>query len=774
METENINEKETAPEEQKEISTAAYWLRFVKAAKEAAKDHWDVSRRAWNEYLKKTPEISSASASQKQTQPPERVALFWASIKNLQPAYYARTPETVARRMFDSDDPIARTACLLAERLSKYLLSVYPIDTAMVSAVLDFLITDKATTRLFYEEEYQENPVVKQLYLTPKGYVDEKGVPVKLEKPIQPDANGLYFAEDIEKTIIKVCPHIIPVSYYDIIHTPSAKTFQEIKEMGFKLWLNRHEFREMFGAEKTAAVSFNIKSDPDGKEPTGNKGKDGAEQSKFNEGIEVWEIWDKRDKKVRWVTETYRDGFLKEIDDPYNLLNFFPCPEFVLGTKPPGSLYPTPMYKQLESVIDQIHRVFTRITKLTLALRRRGIADAALKDVIDSINALEETEIYLSSKYQQLVEEKMKGVDPIWYLPLQELVEALSEAQGLYESFKSMFFELSGVPDVVRGVTDAQETAAAQQEKSNFFNVRTCWDQHLIQKLARDTIEMQMDVALAKMPDALFFEVVGLDYLSEENKQYAADALKLLRSDRGRSIRIEIETDSLTFQGDQAKTAKREKLISDIMQGFASISGLQNPNYIKPGFNLLMLAIRGIDLGKAYEEEIKMVAQQVIEASQQPPPSPPPPPDHEAEKIQLQAQKQQMDAQLGFAKLETEKLKLSQDAWKVQMDNYFKEQAANFEASMQERLVMLDEREQEFKELMAGEYLQLDTYKVELDEKEKFLEEQRLALDGFNETQAAEAKQMETKSKEPATSITIVNAPEAPKPDITPILPVIE
>ena len=83
------------------------------------------------------------------------------------------------------------------------------------------------------------------------------------------------------------------------------------------------------------------------------------------------------------------------------------------------------------------------------------------------------------------------------------------------------------------------------------------------------------------------------------------------------------------------------------------------------------------------------------------------------------------------------------------------------------------QKEQELKEFIANEYLQLDTYKTQLDEKEKFMEEQRLALDHFTEAKVAEEKAEERKEGDKGSNITIINAPHQPAP-IKPILPIIE
>jgi len=83
------------------------------------------------------------------------------------------------------------------------------------------------------------------------------------------------------------------------------------------------------------------------------------------------------------------------------------------------------------------------------------------------------------------------------------------------------------VPDVVRGISDYRETAAALQAKGQFYNVRTSWDQRLVQELARNVIEMQLDLLIKKAPDDYLMAAAGVEYLEEENKQYVPQAFEL-------------------------------------------------------------------------------------------------------------------------------------------------------------------------------------------------------------------------------------------------------
>lgn len=720
----------------KEKLTVGYWNNWKTAAKQAAKQHWDISTRAWNEFL--LANNSPVGAADTIVTPPARFPLFWSSIKNLQPAYYARTPETVAKRMFDHEDHDARVACIIAERLSKYGMSQYPIDPAMVHGTLDFLITDKATARIFLEVEEEEFLETIAVLQTSAGeFIDPNtGEVIPPEYPVELAEDGLtYLAQVKKKRLSKICTEPQPVPFSDVIHTPNAQCWSDVKTVAFKMWLTRAEFAEKFGQKKLEMVSFGVKDSDRSDTVTKNEG-DAEMLANVTAGIDIWEIWDKPSKKVMYIPDKSATDFLDVLDDPYGLPEFFPCTPFIIGTKPPKSLYPTPMFKQLEPIIDQLHRLFTRITKMTSALRRRGIADKSMQDVIEAINDLDDFEIIGSSHFQTLVEQKQKGVDPIFYLPLAELSSALAEAQELLVAYKQLFFEISGVPDVVRGVTDYRETASAQQQKGMFYNVRSSWDQHLIQEMARCLIEMQCDLMLARMPDQMIFEVCHLQSLDPEDQARIPNALAILKDVKQRSIRIDIETDSLTFVQNQKKQEEKNQLVTTVMQGLTQVAqiGTTNPSFLKPAMDMLMMSMRGVDLGKAYEQSVESAVKSLEEASNVPPP--PPPVDYEGQKIQLQMQDRQLE-QLRL-QLEQSKEYFNQQMKQQEFELKIRElEIKNKEIDIKASQVAQDQQlegvkvgiNKQLEDLYAQlemQRVQIEQYRVQMSEREKLIEERRL------------------------------------------------
>jgi hypothetical protein len=479
----------------------------------------------------------------------------------------------------------------------------------------------------------------------------------------------------------------------------------------------------------------------------------------------VWECWCNLTKKVYWVSETYNDGFLDVKPDPYELVGFFPVAPFIIGTKPDKSMYPVPMFVPLRPLIEQLHNLINKIFQLITAVRRRAIADGSCDDLIAAINNLDDNEVIAVQNFAQIVE-KGGVANLIQYLPVQELSNAIVELQGLTAVFKNEFFEFSGVPDLLRGSSDPIETAAAQQQKGNFLSLRFSWPQKQIQVIARDLIELMCDLALKKFPDDYLMTLCGVQHLSPEEQQLVPQALQLLRDDKNRIVRIDIETDSTSYLNELEQRQNKNLVAQTVVNGLKEIAGISQtaPAFTGTALKVLLFSLRSMNMGKAFEGEVtaavnameQQIAQQQQAAAQQPPP-----PDYEQMKIQLQQQKMQIDQQwIGIeqqkvqagiqlqqaelqikqqveqqrAVLDSERLKL--EAAKQQSETAIDAQeleikAREIGASIQQSEVdaALKAQADQVKQMLDSGKLEIEKLRIQLDSYEKLLEERRLAQD---------------------------------------------
>lgn len=730
--------------------SVSYWLQWLKSSQDAAKRHIDETKDAWREYLNIQEDMDSGSTLKRRT-PPKKYPIFWSTIKTLQPAYYSRTPIPATRQMFDADDPDARTACLLGDRLATYLMQCSPYDTVMASARDDFILSDKATVRVFFEAKIESNPEKEYVEELPdgSGWIDGDGEPVTA--PIQTDEDGLYYVESNQEYLESARTYLLPVDFDEVLHTPYARHWDEVQEIAFKCTMSKPDFTDRFGAAKAAKAAFAKREEED---------KD------LNKApglfIDIWEIWDKRSKRVLWVSEKYRGDFLDVQDDPYELRGFFPCAPFIIGTKPAKSMYPTTLYSQVKPFISQLHSLFNRLFKLISAVRRRGLADAQFDELIQAINSAADVEIVGVQGFAAIME---KGglQNLLQYVPVKELYECIIEMGQIEERFKNAFFEFTGVPDIVRGSSDPIETAAAQQTKGTFAALRFSYNQKQIQELARNGLELMVDLALKKLDDSSIAEIMGFRYLDPEDQQRFPSALALLRDDSSRMIRIDIETDSTSYLNDQMNQANQAKISDAIMQGLQTIGGLsQNmPEAVPVAIKLLTSQLRGMTLGKQFTDEVDQAVKDLMDKVNNPPE---PGPDYEQMAFQLKQQDLALRERMqgfkeweGQMKVQYEDRSQSLAEWQAQSESRFKDIE-----------MMLNERVVQFEQFMSERVQQLEEYKVQLDEKEKYMTEDRLQSEAALKeremllTEYVQASAQQQASPQPVINVTVAAPP--PKP----------
>ena len=699
-----------------------YFHKWLKAAKKGAKRHWDDGKAAYEEY-----EYDATDTSKRSANTQGRYPLYWSSVKTLEPAYYARSPKIRADRSFEINDELANTACLIIERLGNYLMRGSDFDAVMSATVLDFINADKAAPQIIYEvdrvvtkQKVQLQPDEFGALLMPDGLPPEPGA------EILSDESGQYVEIENVREIPRVRAAVLP--YNEVLHTPDAKMPSEITEMAYYFCMTKERALERFGEEKLKNYSWKTsKSYSDDEDDRKENNLDSV--GKYLDG---WEIFCKDTKKIYWVSEGYKEDFLDVKDDDYKLRSFFPSPNFAISSKPSKSLYPTPAYVHCEPTLKKLHNMQGRIFKLVDAIRRRCLVDGSSPELLEAINDLSDRE-YITVKNLQSIVEKQGLANMIHWVPIQELVQAIPELTSLQDEFKNQFYEWFGVPDILRGFSDPIQTAAATEIQQQAAHDRFKKDKKRIQDLARDTLEMMIDMALEKFPTEHLVEVCGMNFTDPAAMNNFMEVIEWLKNDEMRLIRVEVETDSTTFVNDAIEQRQAQDVANLVTAGLDKIAALAGtPDaaaYVPVALQTLLLTLETLPGGKKSESAIKQAVKSLLEKAQNPPPPPPPPPDYEAMKIQLQQAKLEADRSKFELQQQTDAFKAQVDAQTEQQRLSLEAQQNSFNNYIKEREQLAKEREQVFAEQLQSAYLMIDEMKAQMLTKEQAAEEIRLAME---------------------------------------------
>lgn len=382
--------------------------------------------------------------------------LFWASYEVLKPAVYARPPVPVVAPIFKDGKPLINVTAELLERCAISVFARTGIDDVMLLLRDDLLFNGRGAPWVRYES-------------------DKDGRNVCIEHKDR----------------------------RDFLHEPTRK-WTEVGWVGGGAWLTRKEMRKRFyktSGDAYMRANYTIARSDDSERDL----EDRASTRK----CKVWEVWHKADNKVYWVTEGV--DVLLDSSDPYlKLTGFFPCPKPAYATLRRRSLIPVPDWERYAIHFDKISELTRRIYSLLDLVKMKGLIPAG-GDVGDSIE-----ELIRSDDDALLIPvpaASMAGgaTDFVHWLPLAELATAIT---GLIEARSQLiqdFYQLSGISDIMRGATEAEETLGAQELKTQFGSVRVREKSMELQRVAADTVKIAAEIIAEKFPQEALLEMSQME-----------------------------------------------------------------------------------------------------------------------------------------------------------------------------------------------------------------------------------------------------------------------
>lgn len=175
------------------------------------------------------------------------------------------------------------------------------------------------------------------------------------------------------------------------------------------------------------------------------------------------------------------------------------------------------------------------------------------------------------------------------------------------------------IADIMRGSSDPNETLGAQQLKAQFGSQRMKKRQRAVQKWIRDTYKLKAEILAEHFEPAILAEMTGQEVDDE--------VMQLLRSDKLRSYRIDIETDSTVFEDAEGEKKATTEMLTAVggflQQALPTIQ--QAPELAPLCFEMLSIGVRTFKKGRELEDSIEQV-RQAIDAKLAAPPVPQPVP----------------------------------------------------------------------------------------------------------------------------------------------------
>ena len=303
-----------------------------------------------------------------------------------------------------------------------------------------------------------------------------------------------------------------PITYESVDYKSfvwgKAKRWAKVPWIAFKYAMSKQQMYEQFQIPPEEQTSQNFIS---------------AEGEKDKDDCDVWEIWNKKDRKIYFVCEQWREKLLRESPDDLNLVNFYPTPGLLSLTTRNGTLLPIPLYNFYKEQAEELNRVTVRLNKVLSAIKVRGVYNGLLGDDLQKLLATDDTDNQLIMASDAGLLAQSGGFDKhIWLLPIENLITVAKELYTAREAIKQVIYELTGISDIIRGSSVASETATAQDLKNKWGTVRLRKMQSIVADYARDLFRLSIDCGSSRIPPQQWQEITQMTEIPTQQEKMAA------------------------------------------------------------------------------------------------------------------------------------------------------------------------------------------------------------------------------------------------------------
>lgn len=427
-------DQDEAPEDQFEgLRASKFWLDMVKESEKNFQTYQEKCDNIDKQYA----DLKGMAAGSTERE----MKVFWANLEVLKPSIYSRPPVPVVSSRFKDRKPIIRHASEILERTLSTSFDLEDINETMLGVRDDLAVAGRGVAWLRLEEDEQNGQRVCY------DHLDRK----------------------------------------DFAHDPARK-WKEVQWVARRTHNTHKEMRARF--EETSGDAFLRATYSEG-----DKKRDDDDYTAEKTAC-VWEIWHKTKNVVVWVSQGVDE--VLDIREPFlDLHGFYPCPRPAYGTVERSTLLPVPDFIYYRDQLEEINELTARISSLSESLRMRGIYPGGNEDVGAAIEkALKSDDnnaiLIPIANFSALGGSSIK--DSVVWLPVREVAQTVSELINFRKQLIEDVYQITGISDIMRGSTNANETLGAQQLKSQYGSVRVRDRQAELVRVARDMTRIAAEI----------------------------------------------------------------------------------------------------------------------------------------------------------------------------------------------------------------------------------------------------------------------------------------
>lgn len=635
----------------------------------------------------------------------KKLNLYWSNTETLKPAIYSKTPEAIVERRFLDKDVVGKVASQILERALRYEISTCGYHHTMKMVRDDYLQVGQGVPWIRYNPEFGESVSIET---TAVNEITDEATGEELDKADEEKTS------EQQAILLRETLSVDYVNWEDFIVLGKPRVWCETEAVAKRAYMSRYDLKKKFGDKIGKEIPLD--HSPGEKEKKGQRS--GVGSYDIGEQATVYEVWCKYENKVYFVAKGY--DYLCGEADALGLEDFWPFPRPIFANPTNDTLIPVPFFIEAQDQYLQINDLTKRIDILTDACRVIGFYDSSNKNVSRAFTEAQEPQLIPVDNWAMWAE-KGGARGTIDFVPIDLISKTLETLIKTRQQMIQDLDRLTGIFDIMRGETDANETKGAQdlKQQNGYGRLRELQDEFA--RLCRDTICIMGEVisehydpkTIIQISGALYDEGLVPEAISQQPQQspmmghnggppmqapmppapmqnpgmasppppvappgaplpqgsppmpagampppdpqvqkdqIIAQALELLKNEKLRGFRIDIETDS-TIQPDanRDKQAVNEFItaVTAFVEKSSQVSAMV-PAFAPLAAKFLMFAARRYRVGRDLESAIEDFAEEAMMQAKQAAANPKPSPE------EIKAQTEQMKAQAEIKRQEIE------------------------------------------------------------------------------------------------------------------------
>jgi hypothetical protein len=647
--------------------TAKAWMERIDAALAREENTWRMpARKVVKRYRDERAKGDIANST--------KINILWANTDILKSALYTRTSKPDVRRRFpdgQAGNTPARIAAEVIERALNYVIDTEAIDAVMLSAIEDLLLPGRGVIWISYEPEIEEPEEYDEDGAKDAGGGDTDAKGTSTDSGEKADAGGEIVAQRLTLEYV----------FWEDYCQGLARQDKDVPWRARRHALTKEQFKKKF---PEAQVDGKHGPDTNYKLSRSEDQKGSYFDAEgFVELWEIWAIGGRKRLYVaRGYTDILQEtedpyeltGFypcpapLRGVSTTDRQV---PQPEFL-------------QYQDQAIELDMVASRISRLTKEMRwrGIYDATVPDGAAPggSTLADMSKADDGEFLPHVNFQAIRDRG--GIEAAFgFMPIDMLVGVIEKLSGRQTQLIDEIYQITGISDIVRGQTDPNETFGAQKLKGQFGSLRLQARQREVKRFILDAYRMMAEIVAVHFTPETLAQMTGFDLPTaveqQQLKQQIAqaqmqaalsqqplpqqpmpqqpgaspqpmpqpqapkpqqppidqkildrangpswdDVIQLLRSDKLRSYRVDVETDDTEFQDaseEQEQRVEFMRFFMDMMEK-AYVAATTAPMMLPLIKEIFLYGMRTFKAGRSLEQQVEDAFDQLQR-------NPPPPP----------------------------------------------------------------------------------------------------------------------------------------------------